>query len=749
MMYELSINQPHVNLIHMPLKSITRFFALAPLFLIPFFPLIVANSYFFPFITGKAFYFRILVEIAFLSWVILACLDAKYRPKWNKFTIGVTVFTLVALIADLLGANPIRSLWSNFERMEGWIVIVHLWMFYMVSVHGFGVGDIGRKMWHNWINTSIGAAFLVGCYGFAQYFGWATIHQGANRVDASLGNAEYMAVYMLISAGFAVYMLLESKVRRGVKGFKLSALEWFYAALAAAFSFLLIETGTRGTTFGLIGAIMLTLFLYAIFGAKENKKSRIVSGSIIIAIFILGGIFWVERDSKFVQNSPALSRIATISLNDITTSGRAYIWPMAIKGAIERPVLGWGQENFNYIFNANYNPKMWGQEQWFDRAHSVYLDWLINAGIVGLLAYVALYVLFLMSVWKSTLTVLEKSALTGLLAGYAVHNIFVFDNLASYVLFFALLGLATSLMSASKTTSSPKPPREISSEVVEYVIAPIAIIALIFGIYWYNVRPIQENTRLITALQSCGGNSVPDALLFNNALAVGAYIGNQETREQILSCAGQVINAQQIPSPTKQAFFDLATNAINDQIAATPKDARIYTLGGSFYEQVGDFNQALPMLEKAHLLSPAKQSTDFALGTAYINLGQYDQALAVLKKAYESDTADTDAKSEYVIALIVSGNDAQAQTLFPNDAVFNTSDAAQAYTISKQYTKAIAIYQNMMGTSTDNINIQTKLAQTQYAAGEISAAVATLRLIQKNHPEYASQIDAAIKQVQK
>src|ERR1019366_4897015 len=124
------------------------------------------------------------------------------------------------------------------------------------------------------------------------------------------------------------------------------------------------------------------------------------------------------------------------------------------------------------------NPKTWNQEQWFDRAHSVYLDWLVDAGFVGLLAYLALYVLFLLSVWKSSLNILEKSVLTGLLAGYAIHNILVFDNLASYVMFFALLGLATSF----KKSESTKPSREFSPEVVEYVVAPLVLIVLVAGL---------------------------------------------------------------------------------------------------------------------------------------------------------------------------------------------------------------------------------------------------------------------------
>jgi O-antigen ligase len=786
----------------MSLKSITRFISIAALFLIPFFPLIVANSFFFPFITGKAFYFRLLVELAFASWVILAFLDAKYRPKLNALTIGVTIFALVTLVADLVGVVPIRSFWSNFERMEGWITVIHLWMFFMVASSVFGArepgvaaGESNKILWHRWLNTSLLAAFLVACYGFAQLFGWAAIHQSSARVDASLGNAAYMAVYMLISAGFAAYLFLESKARRaGViakesvyKGqrtvigimkalvFDLTVMEWAYTILVVAFSFLLFETATRGTILGLVGGIMVGLVAYAIFAGKRNSanggtsviggksisRSRWVAGG-IVGLFIIAIIAFIGlRHQPFIANNPVLGRLASISFSSTESVARLYIWQEALTGFTQRPILGWGQENFNYIFNTNYNPAMYGQEQWFDRAHSVYLDWLTASGIVGLLSYLSLYMLFLFAVWKSSLSMAEKSVLTGLLAGYAVHNLFVFDNLASYVLFFALLGFAASLpraisnkVSAGASSVGVKilgGTREIGAEIVEYVVAPLAVIILVAVLYFFTWRPIEENVGLIAALRACGGSatSLPDTSSFENVLSIGSYVGKQETREQLLSCAGSVIASQQIPNPTKQAFFTLTTAEIQAQIAATPKDARIYTLAGSFMDQIGAFTQAEPFLEQAHLLSPAKQSIDLILANDYINLGKNDQAIALLKQAYESATDNMDAKNTYATALVIAGKEADAKTIFGNDpALFNTEAMAQAYAAVKQYSKAIAIYETLLGTSTDNINLQTKLAQTQYAAGMISAAVQTLRDIEKAHPEYASQIDPAIKQVQ-
>ncbi len=751
----------------MNLQKILRSISIVAIFLIPIFPLIVANSYFFPFITGKAFYFRILVELAFASWLILAFLDAKYRPKFTALTIGVSLFALIALIADLLGMNPIRSIVSNFERMEGWLVVVHLWMFYMATTHLFGFGEEGKRMWHRWFNFSLVIAFVISIYGILQLTGNATVHQGSTRIDASLGNAAYMAVYMLMHIGIAVYMSFVARVRQIINsGF----LQWVYPILAVLFGFIIFETQTRGTALGLIGGIMLSLALYAIFGRGELKKSRWISGSVIVVIILIGVIFWMNRTSTFIKDNEVLNRLATISWNDTKTQARGYIWPMAISGALERPIFGWGQENFNYIFNANYEPKMWAQEQWFDRAHSVFLDWLVASGFVGLIAYLALYVLALIAIWRrSQLSIAQKSVLTGLIAGYAIHNIFVFDNLASYVFFFAILGFvgSSSISNRKSITSvknggqilSQKSPSKISvwlenktfsTDAVEYIVAPIVLVALVGSLYFLNVRPIQANTGLIKALTACNDskNLGADVALFDKIFSINSYMANQETREQVLACAGNVISGQ-YPGPTKQAFFDLANKVIEAQIAIAPKDARMYVLGGSFMNSVGQFAQSEPLLVKAHELTPAKQSVAFQLATVYINVGKKDEAVALLKQAYESDQTFGEAKSAYIIGLIFNDKEAEAKKLFGDDpTLFETERIAQAYVSIKEYPKAIVIYQKLVAADKTNIQLRAKLAQTQYASGQSWAAIETLRALEKDNPELKTQIESAIKDIQ-
>jgi hypothetical protein len=65
----------------MNMNRILRYICIVGIFIIPFIPLIVVNSYFFPFITGKGFAFRIIVELIFGAWMILAVTDPAYRPR--------------------------------------------------------------------------------------------------------------------------------------------------------------------------------------------------------------------------------------------------------------------------------------------------------------------------------------------------------------------------------------------------------------------------------------------------------------------------------------------------------------------------------------------------------------------------------------------------------------------------------------------------------------------------------------------
>src|SRR3989344_1308986 len=163
----------------MPMNRQTlKIFIFTGLFLVPFIPFLVSSSLFFPFITTKAFAWRVIVEVIFGAWIILALLDSNYRPRKTWLLYALFIFIGIIGLADIFCVAPEKRFLSNAERMEGFITLLHLGMYFLV------IGSVFREIdWKRWWNVSLGASFLMVIYCFFQLVGVLEIHQGSVRVD--------------------------------------------------------------------------------------------------------------------------------------------------------------------------------------------------------------------------------------------------------------------------------------------------------------------------------------------------------------------------------------------------------------------------------------------------------------------------------------------------------------------------------------------------------------------------------------
>jgi hypothetical protein len=186
------------------MKDTLKAIVLGGLFAVPFLTLYVENEYFFPFITGKNFWFRIIVDVTFAAWVLLALYEPKYRPKWSWLIGSFGILLVVMFFANLFGAHPSSSFWSNFERMDGYVSLVHTFLYFVV----LGSVMLTEKLWRRLLNVSLVVAFAVALYGLLQYTG---VLPGSDRIDSRLGNAAYMAIYMLFHIFIAFWQMVETK----------------------------------------------------------------------------------------------------------------------------------------------------------------------------------------------------------------------------------------------------------------------------------------------------------------------------------------------------------------------------------------------------------------------------------------------------------------------------------------------------------------------------------------------------------
>lgn len=621
-------------------KQILERVVVVGLFAVPFVPLLISSSFFFPFITFKAFAFRIIVEVVFAAWLILAISDPAYRPKRSPILYALLAFLVVIGLADVFGSAPVKSFWSNFERMEGYITLLHLGAFFVVASSVF---DEGR--WKKWWNTTLAASVIMALYALFQVFGVISPNQAGSRVDGTFGNTIYLAVYML----FHIFIALMFMWRE----WRNSVLRLVYALLILLQTFILYHTATRGAIIGLVGGIFVAALLSA-FNREEGGQTMRRAGILtLVAVIVFIGGFFVLKDSSLVSSNPVLSRFSSLTFSEIKTQGRYFVWPIAYEGWKEKPIFGWGQENFSYVFQKYYKPEMFHLEPWFDRAHNIFLDWMVAGGALGLLSYLSLYVALMVLVWRSSsgFSHTEKSILTGLVAAYFFHNFFVFDHLMSYVLFFSLLAYVHSRGDGPVLWQGVS----LKESRAKTFALPVVIVVLILILFFVNIKPLNTNLTLIRALKSIQtGNSLAAAEYFKKAHG-SSRLGRSEAVEQMVSNA-RIILTSDISMEDKNDYFTFVRSAVEKETLVFADDARYALFAGSFLSMAGYPDEALVHLERARALSPKKQQILFEIGSTYLIKEEPQRALEFLREAYESASSSTESRIIYLIGAIYASD---------------------------------------------------------------------------------------------
>ncbi len=437
---------------------------------------LVTISTLFPFIVGKYVWFRASVGLAALAFALGLFLHSESEKVWRQFrqifknplVIAVSIFTAIFLLACLFGVDPANSFWSNFERGEGGLQILCLYIFFILSVTLFREEKDWRRLF---IFALIGGALVV-LYGVGaglkiNPFVGPSFSDPGLRFYGSIGNPAYTATYLIFIIAYCLYLLFAEQR----KVFK--AREFGLTGLAFFFFVFFMLANTRGAFIGLFIAI-LSVFVYLGFSLKKWRKKFLIIAGILVLIFA-GFIFF--RHAAFIQNTP-FARLLDLSVFTKTFQDRVIMWKIAVKGWEDRPLLGWGPENYLNIFDRHFDPAYYVPGQpigaWFDRAHSVFFDYLAETGLLGLLSYLGIFIVYYWQFFKKIfvknnevsnnnnsnrkivlnqeLSVFSQVWLFALPIAYLVQGLVLFEVLSIYQQLFLLLAFA-----AYKLSQSPAP----------------------------------------------------------------------------------------------------------------------------------------------------------------------------------------------------------------------------------------------------------------------------------------------------
>jgi len=374
----------------------------AVLFLIPFCIFYVPASLFFPYITGRHFMFWSLITVSLLFFV----LNGNFKITYSKILTALIIYFIVVGFTSMLGMDFYHSYWSEYERMDGFLGLIYLFIYFCLLKFSFK-----EKHW-TWFLAVFSIVSVLEFIFFAvkehKFGGLGTV-----------GNSAYLGAYFLMSV--IISFILYSKSRKKI---------WLLPVIIGSIMVYL------STSRGMLLALLTGLFIYMLF---QNRKFFIIA-SLITLFFIM---------PLYSLKDPTISRVLNISKEDPTTKFRLLNWQMAVEGIKEKPLLGWGYSNYTAVYNKYYKKELFGIEAWADKPHNKLLEVAIDSGIIGLLAYLGIFGSVIYVINRAyTMGKIKKqefSALLGGLSAYFVQNLFIFDTFSTYLTFFTILAYADSL----------------------------------------------------------------------------------------------------------------------------------------------------------------------------------------------------------------------------------------------------------------------------------------------------------------
>jgi len=588
-------------------------------------PLILLEGAYFPFVGPKSLYFMGICQIIFFTWLYLAFKRKEYRPKLNFILISFTLFLIVLTLSSAFGIDFSRSFWSKYERMTGLLMWLHLFGFFLVASSTFKKSD-----WKKVFTVSVLISLLISCFSILEHFG-VEAFKFSDRGGSTLGNTSFLGSYLLFNVFLGFYLFVREK--------KLLILRIIYSVAVILGILTIYLQSARAALVSAIAGFGLIFLLWLCFESKTKiirSLSKIVLT--ISVIVILGSIVLL-----YIPNNPIHNKFG-----EITTQSRFANWEIAQKATLERPLLGSGPENYTVIFTKFFNPSLfipeYGGEIWFDRTHNIILDTLAMTGIIGLIAYLGLFLnMFLVLKRKyfnkKTIDFWTFSIFIALPVAYFVQNLTVFDMVASLMMFVLVLGFIAFL------AGSKRGEQDIKRIVPErQTLAIVLSIIFIFTFFNFIIQPYRTDTFVIKSLADSNGNQLaPEQRVdFYRKALESSQMGKYQIREFFGQNSQSIIsaNANNLSKEQVKLELDFVTAELEKTNKESPLEyrsvlrlAKIYSL----YALIEPEKLGLAELygNECLRLSPDNQQGYWALAQVKIYKGEFDEALLLCQKAVE------------------------------------------------------------------------------------------------------------------
>ncbi|MDP2703735.1 MAG: O-antigen ligase family protein [bacterium] len=474
------------------------------LFAIALTPLITLNL---PFgtIVWKLFFMRTAIELAVICFCIhiLRGKDTRIFPWRHPIVIMLGAYTLSLVISTIGAISPYRAVWGNLERGEGLVTWFHYIAFFLLAILVWKKED-----WFKMFRLSLIVGFVLMVYGALQYFGVTYFPPFrialSDRAISPVGNPAFFATHLI----FLIILASLTRLHARNIGSRL----WEYVATGAMICAIAVifMTGTRGAILGLgVGGVASLMYIFGANVRKREKheKRKAIGAGVALFLLVAGTLFFITTKEapawKIIPNVERISGLLRNGIEGTSAEDRLTVWRMSYEAWKERPIFGWGPENYLPVFVKYFNPRLdRGMESWFDRSHNNLIDIAVMQGTFGLVVYVGFMgtiVWFVVRRKEEGLLAKARPYLLGGLVAYIVQNLFLFDQPLSYLHLMLIAGFFVNSESFLRKQESiesvdpwvkPKDDNRVKHIQQGLAVGGVALAA--YAIYAWNVTPFRQ-----------------------------------------------------------------------------------------------------------------------------------------------------------------------------------------------------------------------------------------------------------------
>ena len=625
-------------------------------------PLVFVPVVIFPFVFSKLIFFQILIGLTFPSYIILAWIEPKYRPRWSLLYVAIGSYFVALLLSVIFASDPVKAWWGNQERMNGLFTMLHffIWLTMTISL---------IKTWPQWrrlLNYQVGLGVFMACVALLQKpFPKLLLFPASARVGGLLDNPIYQGAYQLFILFFIALLWTKTKNNAWRAWYAIA----FIASMAAMFA-----AGSRGPFMGLIFGIVLASATVGILHKNKTVRTGVIASILVSAILYLGIVTVgvnTNAFASFAKSFPTASRIFSLQTG---TAGRFIAWQIAWEGFLDRPLTGWGLDNFHILFNKHYNPvslESGYYETWFDRAHNTVMDVLSMTGLIGFATFTFMWIMIfgtvIMARRKKYIDIPTTAILIGLPAGYFLQNLFVFDHPAafsmSYLLYAFVICIGFPIFAGEKEHEllheKPSP-----SNPVPWVTFGIIQVIFILMVYLTSAMPAYASYLVIRANQEFSAGNFTAMLADMKAAST---IQTPYLDEQTFLYARNLItvaeSGRMLQWPQWKEMFAI-TQDVNDRHLATHgMNAHPHFIYASVLQAVGNASKDPELLKQAEeqfkaaiTESPKRQQLYFSYGRLLLDMGRKDDAMEQFKTAASFDENIGEAWWYVAVSYLIDQN---------------------------------------------------------------------------------------------